>query len=428
MQEFSAEVRTLAIDLAKNVFQLAGEDRLAQVMFEERLKSREALQERIKTLPSSIEVLMETGPGAQSWARLLLARGVKVRVLPAQRVAEHRSGAKNDRNDVLAILRAGRDESIHAVPVKSVERLTMQAMHRVRSGYLSRRTSIGNQVRGLLTEHGIVFKTSNKALEDGLCGVLGDASVPIPDRLRDLIADLWAEWKHLEHRIATLDGELGRVAKRDPVTAQVMSIPGVGPMIATALICKDINPDRFANARQFAAYFGLVPDQHSSGNKVRLKGMSKRGDSYIRNLLINGAHAVVRRVGLDDTDPHRRRILRWKQRHGANGAAVRVANHNLRVIFALVRDGGVYRQASADNDTAEEWVSDDVTYAPAPPTPEPSATATTQASETASCASPPPGRTRSARPNAASCRTRPRISVPPDERRQGSATPGCARP
>lgn len=347
MKQFSAEVRTLAIDLAKNVFQLAGADQLGEVVYEERLKSREALRELFAQLPESVEVLMETGPGAQAWARTLQTRGIAVRILPAQRVAEHRSGAKNDRNDVLAILRAGRDTAIHAVPVKSVELLTMQALHRLRSGYVSRRTTISNQVRGVLLECGIAIKAGEPALEACLDRALCDASLPIPDRLRDAIAELWAEHQGLGIKVAELDRELAQVAKRNPVTERLMTIPGVGPTTATALVCKDINPQRFANARQFAAYFGLVPDQHSSGNKVRLKGMSKRGDSYIRSCLINGAHAVVRRVKPDSDDPRRRHIQRWIQRLGSKGAAVRLANHNLRVIYALMKTGGVYRDAMA---------------------------------------------------------------------------------
>ena len=123
------QITTVGVDLAKNVFQLAGADQLGEVIYEERLKSREALRELFAQLPESVEVLMETGPGAQAWARTLRARGIAVRILPAQRVAEHRSGAKNDRNDVLAILRAGRDTAIHAVPVEAVELLPMPDFH-----------------------------------------------------------------------------------------------------------------------------------------------------------------------------------------------------------------------------------------------------------------------------------------------------------
>lgn len=349
MDECMAKVRTLAIDLAKNVFQVAGEDERGTIVFEDRIKSREAFLDFLRSLRPPLVVLMETGPGAQSWARELQSRQIEARVLPAQRVEEHRSGAKNDRKDTHAILRAGRNQSIHAVPIKSVGLLTMQALHRVRSGYVSRRTAISNQTRGLLTEHGVVFARGDAALSKRLPRVLEDASLPIPDRLRELISELWAEWEMLSQRIAQLEGELSGEAARDPLTKRLMTVPGVGPMTATALVCKDLNPDRFADARQFAAYFGVVPDQESSGNRIRLKGMSKRGDTYIRSLLINGAHAVLQRVNMASDEKRHQRLRHWKERVGTKAAAVRLANRNLRILYALMKNGGSYREDTAMN-------------------------------------------------------------------------------
>ena len=141
--------KTVAVDLAKRVFQVAVEDSSGQVIYEDRIKSRAAFQAFLRLLPNCATVLVETGPGAQAWARLLQAQGNPVRILPAQHVATHRSGPKNDRNDVLAILRSGRDRNISAVPVKSAAALAMQALHRARMGYIRRRTAMGNQMRGL---------------------------------------------------------------------------------------------------------------------------------------------------------------------------------------------------------------------------------------------------------------------------------------
>jgi transposase len=154
----------IAVDLAKRVFQIAGEDALGKVRHEHRIKSCEAFTAFLHRLPAGCTVLMENAPGAQSWARLLLALGHAVRILPAQRVAEHRSGAKNDRNDVLAILRADRDSDIHAVPIKTAQALAMQALHRIRQGYVSRRTALGNQTRELLLEHGIAMAQGHAAM------------------------------------------------------------------------------------------------------------------------------------------------------------------------------------------------------------------------------------------------------------------------
>lgn len=333
-----SKITTIAIDLAKHVFQAAAEDAKGEEMWQKRLRSRAAMYAFIEGLTPPLTVGLEAGLGAQAWARVLEARGLDVHVLPAQRVAEHRSGAKNDSNDARAILRALHDCSIHPVPVKSTTQLTMQALLRVRAGWQRRRTAVANQMRGLLLEHGVAIAQGDAALTRALERVLPDAQVPIPDRLRALLAELAGEWDGLGQRVQTMDPELARLAHDDPVARRLCTIPGVGPVTATALVCKGLDPARFRNARQFAAYFGLVPDQHSSGYKRRLGRMSRRGDRYLRGLLISGAHAVLRHTRSDALDAGHRRILRWQQRHGGKGAAVRLANHNLRVVFALLRD------------------------------------------------------------------------------------------
>lgn len=339
-----AGCRTIAVDLAKTVFQVAGEDASGQVIYENRLKSREAFWNFLRRVPHGVEVLLEPGPGAQAWARALQETGKPVRLLPAQRVAEHRSGAKNDRNDAHALLRAGRDCSIHAVPVKSVQALTMQALHRVRKGCQRRRTTISNQARGLLMEHGLTLPQGAEMMARRLPGLLEDASVPLPDLLRDLLADLLAEWTRLGERVERMTGQLERVAKQDECTLRLMTIRGFGPVISTALVAKQTQPKRFANARQFAAYFGIVPDQHSSGQRIQLGKMSKRGDGYLRSLVIEGAHAVLRQVRHDSKQPDDQRLLRWMQRHGRKGAAVRLANRNLRIAWVLLQNQDRYHR------------------------------------------------------------------------------------
>ena len=347
MKKVNGKYEVLAIDLAKNVFQVAGEDELGQVVYEERIKSREGFMRFVRGLDVRVRVLMETGPGAQSWARELSGRGIGVRILPAQRVAEHRSGAKNDRNDCRAILRAGRDDSIAEVVVKSAQALAMQAVHRVRSGYLRRQTAITNQIRGLLLEHGLAAPRGAGALAEHVPRMVEDATQPIPDLLRELIDALWVEARGLAARVERLSGLLETQAREDGCARRLMSIPGIGPITATALVAKEARPERFSNARQFAAYFGLVPDQHSSGQRIRLGRMSKRGDGYIRSLAIQGAHAVLRQLRDSKQDHDSRRLRRWKERHGKKGAAVRLANRNLRIVWALMRHEADYRRQNA---------------------------------------------------------------------------------
>lgn len=331
------KLTAIAIDLAKDVFQVAGEDARCEVIVSERLKSRQALHKFIQTLEPPLTVAIETGPGAQAWAREIQARGVEVRILPAQHTAAHRSGPKNDANDARAILRALHDVSVHPVPVKTQEQLAMQALHRARRGWRQRRTAISNQVRGLLLEQGVVIARGDPALVRKVDRTLEDATLPIPDRLRALVADLMGEWRGLGERMAAIDGELAVLSRTDPVARHLCQTRGIGPLIATAMACKSLDPDRFANGRQFAAYFGITPSQHSSGNVVRLGPMSRRGDTYLRSAMIEGAHAVIRQIRGEATDPYSRRIQRWVQRCGRKGAAVRLANHNLRVVWWLLK-------------------------------------------------------------------------------------------
>lgn len=335
------KITAIAIDLAKHVFQVAGENAHGEVVLSERLKSRPALHKFIQTLEPPLTVAIETGPGAQAWAREIQARGVEVKILPAQHTAAHRSGNKNDANDALSILRALHDVSVHPVPVKTQEQLALQALHRARRGWRRRMTAISNQVRGLLLEQGVVMARGNLALVRKVDSTLEDATLPIPDRLRALVAELMGEWRALGERMAATDGELAVLSRTEPLARHLCQARGIGPVISTALSCKALNPDRFANGRQFSAYFGITPSQHSSGNTVRLGRMSRRGDAYLRSALIEGAHAVIRQIRPDATDPYSRRIQRWVQRCGRKGAAVRLANHNLRVVWLLLKHPGM---------------------------------------------------------------------------------------
>ena len=354
-QSLSADASTcttVAVDLAKRVFQVAGEDALGQVIFEDRIKSREAFQVFLHKLAASVTVLVETGPGAQAWARLLQTQGNPVRILPAQLVANHRSGPKNDRNDALTILRAGRDCKISAVPVKSAAALAMQALHRARQGYVRRRTAVSNQMRGLLLEHGVVLAQGEIAISQLVPRILEDATQPLPDLLRELIAELLGEWGQLGERVNVLTGRLEAAAKEDETARRLMTVRGVGPIIATALLAKQTEPERFASARQFAAYFGLVPSQHSSGEKVRLGKMSKQGDAYLRSLTIQGAHAVLRQIRPDSEQPDDQRLQRWISRLGRKAAAVRLANRNLRILWVLLQNDQTYRRKPGNGQEA----------------------------------------------------------------------------
>ena len=341
-----SKTTTVAIDLGKQLFQVGFGDRHGREVGEQRqLKSRDELEAFINDLEPTLRVVMEVGLGAQAWAAKVRSRGIRVRLLPAQLVAKHRCGGKNDRNDVRAILRADQDREIHAVAVKSPDQLAMQALHRARAGWNSRRTSISNQMRGLLAEHGVVFAKGDSAFVNGIDGVIADASVPLPWCLRDLLAQLMEEWRAISARLQAQDVELKKLARADPIAHRLDEIPGVGPVTATAMACKAIELERFANCRKFAAIFGLIPRQDSSSDKIRLGRMSRNGDDYLRSALVSGAQAVVKyAVNRKDNQPMTRRLQRWAKHHGAKGAAIRLANRNLRVIFQMLTRNEEYRQ------------------------------------------------------------------------------------
>jgi transposase len=334
----------LAVDLAKRVFQVAAQDALGQVRYEHRLKSREAFAAFLRSLPAGMTVLMETGPGAQAWARQLLEQGHRPRILPAQHVATHRSRHKNDRNDAHAILRAGHDRQIKAVPVKSAQSLAMQALHRARQGYVSRRTALSNQIRGLLLEHGVVMAKGHTALVQTVSGVIADTDSRVPEVLVELLGELLAEWEHLGVRIEALTGTLKVSASQDPKAVQLMTVRGIGPVIATAVIAKQVEPERFRNARDFAAYFGVAPNQDSTGERHRLGRMSRRGDGYVRSMMIEGAQAVLRMLDPGSTQPDDQRLLRWMSHHGRKGAAIRLANRNFRIVWSMLQNDEPYRR------------------------------------------------------------------------------------
>src|SRR5690606_25520033 len=187
------------------------------------------------------------------------------------------------------------------------------------------------------------------AFSRGVPRILEDASQPLPDLLRALIDELLGDWHQLGARIEVLTGRLETPARQGATAKRLMSVRGVGPIIATALLAKQTEPERFANARQFAAYFGLVPNQNSSGEKVRLGKMSKRGDAYLRSLTIQGAHSVLRQIRADSEQPDDRRLQRWISRLGRKEAAVRLANRNLRILWVLLQNNQVYSRQPGNN-------------------------------------------------------------------------------
>jgi len=342
------EAAELAIDLAKNVFDVVAADGRGQELWHRCLHSRRAFEMFLNGLKAPLWVGMEAGPGAQAWGRLLQARGIRVKILPARAVKAHAHRMKNDLNDARAILRAMHDEDIHPVPVKTREQLALQMHHRVRAGWVRRRTAACNQLRALLLEQGLAAGRGWKALKAMVDRVLG-GEWPMPEGVVALVEACVSEWRGLTERIDAATARLTRLARCDETAQRLCTIPGVGPLTATAVVGKGLDPAQFKNSRRCGAYLGLVPEQYGTGGRVVLGKMSRRGDAYLRSLFVEGAQSVVKQARRhpEATDVLTCRIRRWIERHGGKGAAVRLANHNVRVVWALLERGGTYQLSAS---------------------------------------------------------------------------------
>ncbi len=287
------KLNRLGIDLAKNVFQLHGVDDHGKVVFKRRLARDKWLKVLCESVEAGCEVGMEACGGAHHWARQLQARGFVVKVIAPQFVTPYVKSNKNDANDAEAICEAMSRPNMRYVRAKTVSQQDLQAVHRVRSELIAHRTAKANQIRGLVTEYGLVAPQRLVALRAAIPCWLEDAENGLTIQFRSLLHGLWEDLITLDQRVASLDGEVERIAKSDPVAKRLQQLRGVGPLIATALVASVGDGEQFDTGRQMAAALGLTPRQHSSGGKDRLLGISKRGDAYLRSILIHGARAVV---------------------------------------------------------------------------------------------------------------------------------------
>jgi transposase len=264
------------------------------------------------------------------------ARGYRVKLMAPQFVKPYVKSNSTDRNDAAAICEAMSRPSMRFVEIKSAEQQDIQAIHRVRSELMKRRTSQVNQIRGLAGEFGLVAPLRIGSLRRALPEWLEDAENGLSDRFRRLLAGLAEELRHLDGRITELDKEITAIAKASPAAQRLMQLRGVGPVIATALVAALGSGEGFRRGRDFSVSVGLTPRQHSSGGKDRLLGISKRGDAYLRKLLVHGARAAVRTVG-SKQDPQSRWIRSLLSRRHTNVVVVALASKTARMAWALMR-------------------------------------------------------------------------------------------
>jgi transposase len=329
---------TIAIDLAKSVFEIGISDRPGQVARNHRL-SRAELCPFVAAQPPAT-VVMEACSSSHYWGRKFEGFGHDVKLLPPRSVRPYVQRSKTDRTDVKGILEASRNSDIHPVPVKTESQQQLTSLHRVRSTWMATRTMRINSARGLLGEFGIVFPAGAATLPGHVLEVIEDADTTIPAVLRDLLHQLVLEIRELELRIKTAEKHLNALAIQTSVVERLRTIPGIGLLTATALVGFVGDVARFPSGRHFACYLGLTPSEHSSGGRRRLGRISKQGDVYLRMLLIHGARAVLRGAQ-PKSDPDRLRIwaLDVQRRRGHNKAAVAVANKMARIAWAVWKTG-----------------------------------------------------------------------------------------
>ena len=337
-------IKVLGIDLAKNVFQLHGCDAVGRTVLTKRL-SRKALVDFITRLKPCV-IGMEACGGSHHWGRLFKKMGHEVRLVAPQYVKAFVRGNKTDCRDAQAIAECVSRPAMRLVAVKTVRQQEIAAMHRVRERLVRNRTSLGNEMRGILNEFGHVIPTGLKKLEEMLLVLAGDEDNDLSQDMRQMLIEARGELRELTEKISLYEARLGTVCRELEVCRRLVKIDGVGPMTATAVVAHVGDAKIFRNGREMSAYFGLVPGQHSSGGKTVLKGITKRGDRTIRKLLIHGARSVVR-FSENRTDPLRRWINRIDKTRGRNKACVALANKNARIIWALMARGEEYKARAA---------------------------------------------------------------------------------
>jgi transposase len=332
------------LDLAKQVFSVHGVDEHGKAMLKKRV-SRGKLLELFAQLPPSL-VGMEACSGAHHWARELHRLGHRVGIMASRFVAPYRKSEKNDGNDAEAICEAVGRPNMRFVSVKSAEQQGLLVLHRVRQGLIAERTGAINQLRGLLAEFGIVLPQGRYQLRSHIGAVLEDAENGLPNLARRAFADLNARIGELDQRILAYDRELEALARQSDAAKRLQQIPGIGPITATALEASVADARLFKNGRQFAAWLGLVPRQYTTGGHVRLGRITKRGDVYLRTLLIHGTRAV-----LSNTQGKPDRLSRWAEgvraRRGTRRAAVALAAKNARIAWVLLARGEDYQRRRA---------------------------------------------------------------------------------
>jgi transposase len=323
----------IGLDIAKSVFQVHGVDDQRKPTLRKQLRRNEVLRFFAKLPPCLVGI--EACHSSHFWGRELTKLGHRVRLIPTQYVKPFLLGGKNDANDASAICAAAMRPDIHAVAIKDVEQQSLQSLHRVRQRLVLERTAKSNQIRSMFAEEGLVFPMSIAQLRRNIAEAVGNSQSGITSILRRLGTLYLEQLSALEQWLAELNEQLERIAADRTDCKLLTSIPGIGPVVSTALVGAVGDLRQFRNGRQFAAWAGLTPRQRSSGGRTSLGGITKHGDVYLRTMLIQGARAVIRFVARR-SDTQAVWLQRLMQRRHKNVAIVALANKIARMAWAVL--------------------------------------------------------------------------------------------
>lgn len=329
-------ITTIGLDLAKNVFQIHGADARGKVILRKQLKRHQVLPFFANLQPCRVG--MEACASAHYWGRQLLGLGHDVKLMAPQFVKPYVKTNKNDARDAEAICEAVSRPNMRFVALKTPAQQAMLSIHRVRQGFVKARTAQANQMRGLLGEFGIAIPQGIGQLSTHIPDILEDAENDLPGPMRALLHRLWENFQVLDRQVGELEREIKQLNREDDAVQRLTEIPGIGAITASALAATVGDARAFTNARQMAAWLGLVPRQHSSGGKQTLGRISKRGDCYLRSLLVHGARAVVKHAERKN-DTQSNWIKKLLARQHNNVATVAVANKNARIAWAILAHG-----------------------------------------------------------------------------------------
>lgn len=336
-------ISLIGIDIAKRWLQICAVNRNGIVVLSKKVGRADMLSFTANLKPTVIA--MEACSGSNYWGREFEKQGHRVKLINARHVKPFVKHNKDDRADAQAITEAARRPGMKFIPVKTIDQLEIQALHRIRRRWIKARTALGNQIRGFLAEYGVVIPVGHATIKR-----LGEHLERNAEKLTEFacrhLLQSQEEWLELTKKLAGIKEQLEKYAKQHPICQLVTTIPGVGPLISTAAIAAVGDASRFKNGREFAAYFGLVPKHTGTGGKNVVLGTSKRGDRYLRLMLIQGAHVIARWASKKE-DAYHSWCSRVVERRGKHKAVVAIANKNARIIWAVMKTQQPFNQTLA---------------------------------------------------------------------------------